>query len=77
MPPSDAEIGAHAVPQAGGTANSAPFIVQPYWGTRCTTALVWSNYGRISIAERSYDPGGNSSGEARFDFVAGPAQASA
>ena len=37
---------------------SPPFIVTPEYGTRCTTALLWSHDGTIEMVEQNYLPGG-------------------
>jgi len=47
---------------------TAPFIVSPEYGTRCTTVLLWSLTGKITLCERRFDPAGNATGESRFSF---------
>jgi uncharacterized protein with NRDE domain len=52
---------------------TAPFIVTPDYGTRCSTVMLWSNDGRIELSERRFDAVGNASGESSFSFaVANP-----
>lgn len=46
---------------------SAPFIVSPRYGTRCSTALVLGE--RITMAERSFDPDGRTTGERLFGWT--------
>ena len=72
----DRAPGADAENIAGGLtgslvrAASAPFIVTPEYGTRCSTALLFRADGHIEIAERRFDADGNLNGESRFVFVA-------
>lgn len=47
---------------------TAPFIVSPDYGTRCTTAVTWSYSGEISLSEQRFDPAGKRSGESQFLF---------
>jgi len=49
---------------------SAPFIVMPDYGTRCSTAIVCRADGHIEVAERRFDAAGELTGESRFVFVA-------
>jgi uncharacterized protein with NRDE domain len=49
-------------------ARSAPFIVSPEYGTRCTSALLWSDEGRITLAERRFDREGKNVGDSSFNF---------
>jgi uncharacterized protein with NRDE domain len=50
---------------------TAPFIVHPEYGTRCSTVVTISDTGNARFVERSFDPDGRTSGEARFDFESG------
>jgi uncharacterized protein with NRDE domain len=52
---------------------SAPFIVTPTYGTRCSTILTISTDGRCAFVERRFDPEGHAIGDARFEFDAAPA----
>lgn len=47
---------------------SAPFIVTPEYGTRCSTSLLIGNNGHVEISERRFDPAGNSTGDSLFRF---------
>jgi len=47
---------------------TAPFIVSPEYGTRCSTVFLHSNAGDVTLSERRFDPRGNVSGESRFVF---------
>ena len=49
---------------------TAPFIVTADYGTRCTTVLMWSADGRVSVTERRFDASGRRSGESTFRFSA-------
>jgi len=54
---------------------TAPFIVSKEYGTRCTTTLMWSQSGEVSLSERRFDDKGARSGESRFRFSAVESQA--
>ena len=41
---------------------SAPFVLDPGYGTRCSTVLTISNQGALRIAERRFDADGAASG---------------
>lgn len=45
---------------------TAPFIVMPRYGTRCTTVLLGDALGRWHFAERRFSPSGTQTGESRF-----------
>ena len=47
---------------------TAPFIVMPDYGTRCTTVVLADNDGKWRITERRFDPAGQKTGESRFSF---------
>jgi len=49
---------------------SAPFIVMPEYGTRCTTVVLSDNHGRWRFTERRFDPAGRQTGESKFSFSA-------
>lgn len=50
---------------------TAPFIVMPDYGTRCTTVILADKNGNWHFAERRFDPSGNKEGESQFSFVTG------
>lgn len=51
---------------------SPPFIVSPYYGTRCSTVLELDADGMFSFTERRFDAAGEPTGESAFRFpVAG------
>ncbi len=45
---------------------SAPFIVLPDYGTRCSTVLLRKAGGRTTLHERRFDPAGRSLGDSAF-----------
>jgi uncharacterized protein with NRDE domain len=47
---------------------SAPFIVSPHYGTRCSTVLRLSADQHMELTERRFDPAGQCSGETTFRF---------
>lgn len=49
---------------------TAPFIVTPEYGTRCSTIVVADSSGKWQLSERRFDAQGVSQGETRFTFVA-------
>jgi uncharacterized protein with NRDE domain len=48
---------------------TAPFILGPDYGTRCTTIVLWDYNDRILLAETRFDSTGSPSGDARFSFI--------
>ena len=52
---------------------SSPFIVDPRYGTRCSTVLAIAQDGRARFEERSFDALGRESGRTAFDFELRPA----
>ena len=52
---------------------TAPFIVHPEYGTRCSTVMTLDNIGTVRFVERRFEPDGRQSGESRFDFGSGQA----
>lgn len=47
---------------------TAPFIVHPVYGTRCSTVLTIDDAGRVAFLERRFDADGRQAGESRFAF---------
>lgn len=47
---------------------TAPFIVLPEYGTRCTTAVLVGSDGKWTLVERRFDPLGKATGESTFSF---------
>ncbi len=52
-------------------AMSAPFIVLPDYGTRCSTVLTRSADGQFRIAEKRFAADGTSTGQTNFSFSLG------
>lgn len=48
---------------------TAPFIVLPEYGTRCTTVVLAGADGRWRFIERRFDPDGKITGESDFSFL--------
>jgi uncharacterized protein with NRDE domain len=49
---------------------TAPFIVSPEYGTRCSTLLTMRSSGDVEFVERRFDTLGESTGTTRFKFMA-------
>ncbi len=47
---------------------TAPFIVTPEYGTRCSTVVRAESRGRWHFLERRFGPAGDATGEAQFSF---------
>ena len=62
------EIESGGLPFALARAASAPFIVTPEYGTRCSTVLDWREAGNIRFAERRFDASGGQTGKSDFAF---------
>lgn len=62
------EVEAGPLPFEFAKAITAPFIVSPDYGTRCSTTLLWSHTQKVAVSERRFDESGKSIGESRFDF---------
>jgi uncharacterized protein with NRDE domain len=67
-PVAEVESGQHGF--ATAHAITAPFIVLPDYGTRCTTVILADKHGHWSFAERRFDSAGEMTGESRFSFAA-------
>ena len=49
---------------------SAPFVLNPVFGTRCSTALMLATSGALHVIERRFDALGEMSGETEVDLNA-------
>lgn len=67
-PASIADIDAAQLPFNIARARTAPFIVTPDYGTRCSTVCLWSNSGQVVLHEHRFDPEGKTVGKSRFSF---------
>ena len=50
---------------------TAPFIVHPEYGTRCSTVLTIDDAGNVRFLERRFGPDGRPGGDAKFVFESG------
>lgn len=50
---------------------SAPFVMHPLYGTRCSTVVLLEPGGGLNLAERRFDSAGARSGESEFRLNAG------
>ena len=50
---------------------TAPFIVHPEYGTRCSTVMTIDDAGSVRFVERRFTPDGRTSGESKFAFESG------
>lgn len=62
------EVKSNRLPFATAHAITAPFIVMPDYGTRCSTVVMADQQGRWSLLERRFSPSGDKTGESRFSF---------
>ena len=47
---------------------SAPFVIHPTYGTRCSTVLLLEPSGAALMAERRFDPAGHMTGETEYQL---------
>lgn len=66
-----AEVEANDLPFPTAHALSAPFIVLPEYGTRCSTVLTFDDRDKARFVEKRFDEQGRVTGESRFDFDLG------
>lgn len=66
------EVNAHGLPFEKAHALTAPFIVLPDYGTRCSTVLMRDHSGRHRFVEKRFTADGMSSGSSEFSFDAAP-----
>jgi uncharacterized protein with NRDE domain len=50
---------------------SAPFVLHPLYGTRCSTAVLLGATAALQLIERRFDPAGECSGETAFELESG------
>jgi uncharacterized protein with NRDE domain len=65
------EVQTNGLAFAMAHALTAPFIVHPEYGTRCSTVVTIDENGSVRFVERRFDPDGRSSGESRYVFDSG------
>jgi uncharacterized protein with NRDE domain len=59
------------LPREWQRALSAPFVLHPKYGTRCSTVLLLAPDGALDLIERRFDAHGAASGETAFHLRAG------
>jgi uncharacterized protein with NRDE domain len=59
------------LPPEWARALSAPFVLHPEYGTRCSTVLLLEGGGRLQLAERRFDPAGALTGETELRLQPG------
>ncbi|MGI9261156.1 MAG: NRDE family protein [Woeseiaceae bacterium] len=64
------EIEPGSLPFALARAVTAPFIVTPEYGTRCTTVVLRDPAGQTQMSERRFDAAGTQVGESRLTIAA-------
>lgn len=62
------EVQTDRLPFATAHAITAPFIVQPEYGTRCSSVVLQDAAGNWSLLERRFSANGEKSGESRHSF---------
>ena len=62
------EVQTNGLTFAMAHALTAPFIVLPEYGTRCSTVLTVSDSGAVRFVERRFDERGRTTGETAFAF---------
>lgn len=63
---SGAQLPTGGLPRDWDRILSAPFVVHPVYGTRCSTVVLLEADGGLSLAERRFDSAGASAGETEF-----------
>ncbi len=63
---SDAPLPTGGLPREWERILSAPFVVHPEYGTRCSTVMLLEPGGALYLAERRFDSAGQPSGESEF-----------
>lgn len=77
QPAIDSELPRTGLPLERERLLSAPFIVDPQYGTRCTTIVLIEHRGRVVARERRFDPAGRMTGMEEFAFEPQPRRADA
>lgn len=70
-PTAPGESGESGLPPEWERPLSAPFVLNPEYGTRCSTVVLIDSHGTTVIRERRFDPAGDPSGETEFRLNAG------
>jgi uncharacterized protein with NRDE domain len=69
--PEDSSVPAKDLDPQLARALSAPFVLNPVFGTRSATVLFLDPSGALSITERRYDASGATNGETQYELPAG------
>jgi uncharacterized protein with NRDE domain len=69
--PGSLPAGESGLPQDWQRALSAPFVLHPEYGTRCSTVLLLGPDGALDLIERRFDAQGSATGETAFHVRAG------
>jgi uncharacterized protein with NRDE domain len=75
-PARDADLPATGLDRDMERLVSAPFIVNPVYGTRCTTVVLLDREGLVRVEERRYTPDGETTGRTAIAFQTTPPRAS-
>jgi uncharacterized protein with NRDE domain len=67
----DEELPQTGIPPEWERVLSAPFVLNPDYGTRCSTVLLLESSGAGYLAERRFDPRGKPTGATEFALAAG------
>ena len=67
----DEELPQTGIPPEWERVLSAPFVLNPDYGTRCSTVLLLEPSGAGYLAERRFDPAGTQTGATEFALAAG------
>ncbi|HYL71259.1 MAG TPA: NRDE family protein, partial [Candidatus Dormibacteraeota bacterium] len=70
-PPSSAALAPGGLPPEWERILSAPFVVHPEYGTRCSPVVLLEDGGNLHVAERRFDAAGRASGENEYRLNAG------
>ena len=65
------EVETNGLSFAMAHALTAPFIVHPEYGTRCSTVMTIDDAGKVRFLERRFLPDGRQSGESKYTFESG------
>lgn len=63
------EVKSGRLPFARAHALTAPFVVLPDYGTRCSSAVLADSDGRWQLLERQFDADGNARGDTQLSFT--------
>ena len=71
--PAEAAATAHTggLPPQWARALSAPFVLHPQYGTRCSTLVLLQSDGRLYLAEQRFNSDGSGAGETEFSLKPG------